>query len=155
MEQSQDIRGLDQEGRNALLKPLKLFALAGSEDLGASIAANLGLRLAAHEERDFEDGEHKCRPLESVAGADVYTIDSLYGGPIQSPNDKLCRLLFFIGTLRDAGAPRDRRGAIPLLLSKGPPDKESRSRAIFMFNGLKLKYCSRHLGFLMVLCACS
>jgi len=106
MEQSQDIRGLDQEGRNALLKPLKLFALAGSEDLGASIAANLGLRLAAHEERDFEDGEHKCRPLESVAGADVYTIDSLYGGPIQSPNDKLCRLLFFIGALRDAGGYR-------------------------------------------------
>src|SRR5208337_948102 len=122
MEQSQDIRGLDQEGRNALLKPLKLFALAGSEDLGASIAANLGLRLAAHEERDFEDGEHKCRPLESVAGADVYTIDSLYGGPIQSPNDKLCRLLFFIfyrcAQRRRSGA-RDRRDAIPLLRAQG------------------------------------
>jgi len=106
MERSQDIQGPVQEARNALLKPLKLFALGGSEDLGASIAANLGVGLAAHEERDFEDGEHKCRPLEPVAGADVYAIHSLYGGPVQSSNDKLCRLLFFIGALKDAGAHR-------------------------------------------------
>jgi ribose-phosphate pyrophosphokinase len=88
------------------LKPLKLFALNGSEVLGAAIAANLGNPLAAHEEREFEDGEHKARPLEAVAGADVYVVHSLHGGPIQSANDKLCRLLFFIGALKDAGAER-------------------------------------------------
>lgn len=33
-------------------------------------------------------------------------IHSLYGGPVQSANDKLCRLLFFIGALKDAGASR-------------------------------------------------
>jgi len=33
-------------------------------------------------------------------------LHSLYGGPIQSPNDKLCRLLFYIGALKDAGARR-------------------------------------------------
>ena len=39
-------------------------------------------------------------------GADVYVVQSLHGGPQQSTNDKLCRLLFFIGALKDAGAAR-------------------------------------------------
>ena len=103
MEHGQDIQCHERTGP---WKALKLFALSGSEDLGASIAANLGTRLAAHEERGFEDGEHKSRPLEPVAGADVYVVHSLYGGPNQSPQDKLCRLLFFIGALKDAGAQR-------------------------------------------------
>jgi ribose-phosphate pyrophosphokinase len=44
--------------------------------------------------------------LDSVRDADVYVIQSLHGGPSESANDKLCRLLFFIGTLKDAGAAR-------------------------------------------------
>ena len=106
MKHSRSSPNPDQEFRNALAKPLKLFALGGSEELGASIAARLGCKLAAHEEREFEDGEHKSRPLEPVAGADVYVLHSLHGGPVQSSNDKLCRLLFFIGALKDAGAQR-------------------------------------------------
>jgi ribose-phosphate pyrophosphokinase len=86
--------------------PLGLFSLEESKDLGSTIASHLGERLMAHEERLFEDGEHKVRPLENVAGADVYVIHSLYGGPVQSSNDKLCRLLFLIGALKDAGAAR-------------------------------------------------
>ncbi len=85
---------------------LCLFALEASHELGAAIAAALGQPLAAHEERDFEDGEHKARPLDDVTGADVYVVHSLHGGPTQSANDKLCRLLFFIGALKDAGAAR-------------------------------------------------
>ncbi len=83
---------------------LQLFALKGSDALGAAIAEALGCVLSVHEERDFEDGEHKIRPLETVAGSDVYVVHSLHGGPVESPNDKLCRLLFFIGALKDAGA---------------------------------------------------
>ena len=86
--------------------PLRLFALAASEELGAAVAANLAQPLAAHEEREFEDGEHKARPLDAVNGADVYVIQSLHSGPQQSANDKLCRLLFFIGATKDAGAAR-------------------------------------------------
>jgi ribose-phosphate pyrophosphokinase len=41
-----------------------------------------------------------------VSGADVYIVQSLHSGPQQSANDKLCRLLFFIGSLKDAGAAR-------------------------------------------------
>jgi len=86
--------------------PLRIFALAASKDLGGAIAAALRQPLAAHEEREFEDGEHKARPLDAVNGADVYVMHSLHGGPEQSANDKLCRLLFFIGAIKDAGAAR-------------------------------------------------
>lgn len=84
----------------------KLFALEASRPLGEAIAAALGLALAAHEEREFEDGEHKTRPLEDVRGANVYVVHSLYGAPGRSANDKLCRLLFFLAALRDHGAAR-------------------------------------------------
>jgi ribose-phosphate pyrophosphokinase len=83
-----------------------LFTLTTSAAFGAAVANALGQPLAQHEEREFDDGEHKARPLDSVRGADVYVIQSLHGGPEQSANDKLCRLLFFIGALKDAGAAR-------------------------------------------------
>jgi ribose-phosphate pyrophosphokinase len=86
--------------------PLIIFSMAASAKLGAAIATALGQPLAAHEEREFEDGEHKARPLDSVSGADVYVVQSLHGGPDQSVNDKLCRLLFFIGAVNDVGAAR-------------------------------------------------
>ena len=85
---------------------LRLFALQATAGLGKAIAQALGQPLAAHEERDFEDGEHKVRPLVAVRDADVFVVQSLHGGPSESANDKLCRLLFFIGALKDAGAAR-------------------------------------------------
>jgi len=87
-------------------RALRLFALKATAELGQDIAAALGQPLAAHEERDFEDGEHKTRPLDGVAGCDVYVVQSTHGGPAESGHDKLCRLLFFIGALKDAGAAR-------------------------------------------------
>src|SRR5581483_4086958 len=81
-----------------------LFALQATAELGHDIARHLGCALAKHEERSFEDGEHKVRPLDTVEGASVYVIQSLHSGPSESANDKLCRLLFFIGALKDAGA---------------------------------------------------
>jgi ribose-phosphate pyrophosphokinase len=74
-----------------------LFALNATADLGNDIAQSLGRPLARHEEREFEDGEHKAIPLDSVTNADVYVVQSLHAGPIESAADKLCRLLFFIG----------------------------------------------------------
>ncbi len=85
---------------------LRLFALAATAELGKAVAAALGEPLAAHEERGFEDGEHKSRPLDTVEACDVYVLQSLHGGPDQSASDKLVRLLFFIGALKDAGAAR-------------------------------------------------
>lgn len=86
--------------------PRFVFALDATKDLGLKIATALGEPLARHEEREFEDGEHKARPLDEVSGGDVFVVQSLHSGPQQSANDKLCRLLFFIGALKDAGASR-------------------------------------------------
>lgn len=83
-----------------------LFALDASRAFGERVAEQLDVDLSAHEERDFEDGEHKSRPLVSVRGREVFVLHSLYGDPQQNVNDKLCRLLFFIGALKDAGAER-------------------------------------------------
>lgn len=85
-------------------RPVTLFALEGSREFGERIAAHLATTLAPHEERSFEDGEHKARPLRDVHGHDVYVVHSLHGDVAQSANDKLCRLLFFCGALRDSGA---------------------------------------------------
>jgi len=83
-----------------------LFALEASRDYGARVAERLEWPLSPHEEREFEDGEHKIRPLVDVNRRDVFVIHSLYRSVGATPNDKLCRLLFFIGALKDAGARR-------------------------------------------------
>ena len=60
---------------------LRLFALNGTDKLGRDIGNLLGHPLSAYEEREFEDGEHKARPIDPIGGADVYVIHSLHGGP--------------------------------------------------------------------------
>lgn len=81
-----------------------LFAPGHSRTLGQRLATAAGLALAASEEREFEGGEHKMRPLVEVRGRRVFVLQSLCGDTHASANDKLCRLLFFIGALKDAGA---------------------------------------------------
>lgn len=81
-----------------------VFALNATKDFGGRVCAHLKIPLSGHEEREFEDGEHKTRPLISVRGKDVFVIHSLYGDANESVNDKLCRLIFFLGALRDASA---------------------------------------------------
>lgn len=85
---------------------LVLFALGSTHDFGAAVAAELGIDLGPHEERVFEDGEYKLRPLTSVRGRDVHVILSLYPEANASSADKLLKLLFFIGALKDSGAAR-------------------------------------------------
>ncbi len=92
----------------------KLFALSRFRSFGIDLARHAGLRLANHEEREFEDGEFKIRPLESVRGervilcetliADALIADASSSVPRLSANDRLVRLLFLIGAIRDAGA---------------------------------------------------
>lgn len=85
---------------------MKFFALGESREFGERVAAALGHPLDAHEEREFEDGEHKSRPLVPVRGEAVYVLQSLHGDAQASGDDKLVRLLFFCGALRDHGAAR-------------------------------------------------
>lgn len=83
-----------------------LFALNRDQSFGEATARQLDATLSEHEQRDFEDGEHKIRPTVCVRGEDVYVIDSLYGDDNETVNDKLCRMAFFTGAVRDAGAER-------------------------------------------------
>lgn len=83
-----------------------IFAPGTSRDFAARVAAALDITPGRLEEREFEDGEHKLRPLESVRGQDVYVVQSLHGEPARSPGEKLCRLAFLAATLRDHGAVR-------------------------------------------------
>lgn len=83
---------------------VRIFSLNCGKQYAENVARNLGMPVASHEEREFEDGEHKIRSLESVRGKEVYIIQSLYSDDTMSVNDKLCRLLFLIGSLKDACA---------------------------------------------------
>lgn len=105
---------------------LALFALDASRAFGERVSGHLGVALSAHEEREFEDGEHKSRPLVNVRGQDVYAIHSLYAEPGVSVNDKLVRLLFFLGALRDAGA--ERVTAVVPYLCYARKDQKSKPR---------------------------
>jgi len=85
---------------------IRLFVLQATHDFGARVAAGLGCELAAHEEREFEDGEHKLRPLVDVRDQAVFVMQNLHGDARTSAADKLMRLLFFAAALRDHGAAR-------------------------------------------------
>jgi ribose-phosphate pyrophosphokinase len=85
---------------------IRLFALNSARDFGERVAGCLGVALSPHEEREFEDGEHKARPLVNVRGKDVFVIQPLHGDAQRSVDEKLLRLLLFIGGLVDASAQR-------------------------------------------------
>lgn len=85
---------------------MQLFSLDADSTFSNALAAQLGTQLASHEDRAFEDGEHKLRPLVDPRGHDTYVVHSLFGEPGSSPHDKLCRLLMFIATLNAHGATR-------------------------------------------------
>lgn len=83
-----------------------IFALSNSRALAETVAAQLECAVAAHEERKFEDGEFKIRPLVGVRGRDVYVFADLSASACESVNDKLCKLLFFVGALKQSAAQR-------------------------------------------------
>jgi ribose-phosphate pyrophosphokinase len=74
--------------------------------MGLAVAREMATKLDPLEEREFSDGEHKSRPLESVRGEDVYVIAALNSGGGRSPGDRLVRLLFFLSTCISNGAGR-------------------------------------------------
>ena len=103
-----------------------IFALNSTRHFGEAVARALRVELSEHEEREFEDGEHKVRPLVNVRNRDVFVIHSLFGDANQSVNDKLCRLLFFIGSLKDASA--HRVTAVIPYLGYARKDRKSQTR---------------------------
>lgn len=105
---------------------MRLFALKDTAAFGEKVASFLGQPLDLHEERDFEDGEHKLRPLVSVRGQHAFVIQSLHGGPDASANDKLCKLLFFVSALKSNGAAQVT--ALVPYLAYSRKDRQTKSR---------------------------
>jgi ribose-phosphate pyrophosphokinase len=81
-----------------------LFATGGDARLAAIAASELGLEVRAHEERRFEDGEYKVRPLESVRNRSVHVFAELHSVQGESVNDRLVKLFIFLDSLRQSGA---------------------------------------------------
>lgn len=113
-------------GSPAIIIIMKIFALNSSREFGQLVANGLGMELSAHEEVSFEDGEHKSRTLENVRNQEVFVIQSLYSDNENSVNDKLCRLLFFISSLKDASARRVT--AVVPYLCYARKDRKTKSR---------------------------
>jgi ribose-phosphate pyrophosphokinase len=105
---------------------MRIFALQGSGDLGEAAAAAASSELDPHEERDFEDGEHKSRPLVSVRREDVFVIASLAGSAGATVNDRLVKLLFFLAACRENGAAR--LTAIVPYLAYARKDRQTKRR---------------------------
>lgn len=81
-----------------------LVALSESRQLAAAVAREADLPLLPIEERNFESGEFKLRPLESVRGRQVLVLQTLAGTDDAPVSYRLVRLLFLLQGLRDAGA---------------------------------------------------
>jgi ribose-phosphate pyrophosphokinase len=86
--------------------PPLLFVLSESRGLGLQISHESAIPLAPLEERSFEDGEFKLRPLESVRDRTVFVVQSLASSPQAPIAQRLVRLLFLLCGLRDCGARR-------------------------------------------------
>ena len=90
------------------------FALSESGELGARVCREAGLALAPLEERRFDGGEFKLRPLESLRGRTAIVFQSLAGSDDAPVPERFVRLLFLLSGLRDAGA-QQRIAVVPYL----------------------------------------
>jgi ribose-phosphate pyrophosphokinase len=86
--------------------PPLLFAPSESHALAAAAAEAANLELASLEERQYDGGEFKLRPLQSVRDRTVFALQSLSGTAGAPIERRLIRLLFLLQGLRDAGANR-------------------------------------------------
>ena len=103
-----------------------LITLGESRSLAAAIAAEDALPVIPLEERRFEGGEFKLRPLESVRGRTVFVVESLAGTDQAPVCERLVRLLFLLQLLRDHGA--DSTVAVLPYLAFARKDRRSQPR---------------------------
>ncbi len=83
-----------------------LVALAETEALGLAISKAVGIDRVPIEDRKFEPGEFKLRPLASVRDRSLFVVQSLAGSADASVSQRLLRLLILLFGLKDAGAAR-------------------------------------------------
>jgi ribose-phosphate pyrophosphokinase len=83
-----------------------LFGMGASTAYADKVAELLHTDLATHHEKSFVDGEVYLRSDVNVRGRDVFVICSLHGCKEEQINDRLVKLLIFVGSLKDASAGR-------------------------------------------------
>src|SRR3569833_1303565 len=76
--------------------PTSFFALRESRALAARVAESARLPLGALEERDFEGGEFKLRPLQSVRDRPTCVFQCLAGTQPAPSSERLLKLLFLL-----------------------------------------------------------
>jgi ribose-phosphate pyrophosphokinase len=103
-----------------------LVGLSESHALAAELGRLTSLDVAPLEERTFEEGEFKLRPLVSVRDRTVFVVQSLAGSADAPVSQRLVRLLFLLYGLRDAGA--SRMIAIVPYLSFARKDRRTQTR---------------------------
>ena len=77
-----------------------------SLSLAREIAAQAQIPLAELEERPFEGGEFKLRPIECLRERSAFVVQSLIGSEDVPVGTRLLRLLFLLLGLRDVGCAR-------------------------------------------------
>ncbi len=84
----------------------RLFAFAEGRAFAAMVGDEAGIAMGSLEERRFEGGEFKLRPLESVRDRTIFIVQSLIDSDEAPVASRLLRLLFLLQGLRDGGSPR-------------------------------------------------
>ena len=84
--------------------PPAVVGLSESQPLADAIARAAGIGVLPIEERPFDGGEFKLRPLESARGRSLFVVQSLAGTDEAPASTRLLRLLFLLQSVRDAGA---------------------------------------------------
>lgn len=119
------------DGR-AYQAPIKIFGLNSTKSYAESVAAELGVALTAHEEKEFEDGECYVKPIDgpegNVRGHNVFVIQSLYSDDDLSVNDKFMRLATMLTACRSTASLTP---VIPYL-AYARQDRKTESRAPVM-----------------------
>lgn len=127
-------------------RPFKVFGLQSSKQYAEGVVNHLGIKLAPHTEKNFEDGEcyvqsggdYSESSDGNVRGHNVFVIQSLYSDTEESVADKFVKLCFFCGSLKDASA----HEVIPIIphLGWARQDRKTQSRA-----PITTKYVARML----------
>lgn len=109
------------------MKSLRIFGMQATQKFAEAVADHLDVGLTRHIERYFPDKEPYLRAEENVRGCDVYVIQSLYTDQDETVNDKFIKLLYLIGSLKDASA--DRVTAVLPYFGYQRQDRKTESRA--------------------------
>lgn len=127
-------------------RPFKIFGLGKSKRYAEKVCKSVGVSLTTHTERVFDDGEvyiksgpeYNDADEGNVRGHNVFVIQSLYSDGDESVNDKLVKLCFMCGSLKDASA----HEVTPIIphLGYARQDRKTESRA-----PISTKYVARML----------